>query len=134
MPDCRKSHLIFQKFSGRGPQTHRRRSRLRRPVGASPPYRASPFHNFWIRPWYSYIVVCKPLQYHCYRSLEAYFLPKNAPKSFGDRVLSGVHSDLRVDLLQGVGPGPGNGKGVNEKGKSPGRRMDSHDFETWLRQ
>jgi len=30
MPDCRKSRLIFFKFSGGGPQTPRRRSRLRR--------------------------------------------------------------------------------------------------------
>jgi len=33
MPDCRKSHLLFQKFLGRP----RRRSRPRRSVGALPP-------------------------------------------------------------------------------------------------
>jgi len=40
MPDCKKSHLIFQNFLGRPPAGAR--------FGASPPYRAPPFQNCWI--------------------------------------------------------------------------------------
>jgi len=52
MPDCRKSHLIFQNFLGESPQTPRRRSRLRRSVRGFAPLPGPPFQNSWIRPWF----------------------------------------------------------------------------------
>jgi len=43
MPDCRKSHLIFQNFLGEAFQTNRRRFA---------PLPVPPFQNSWIRPCY----------------------------------------------------------------------------------
>jgi len=46
MPDCRKSHLIFQNFLGEAPQTSRRRSHLRRSVRGFVPLPGPPFPKF----------------------------------------------------------------------------------------
>jgi len=43
--------IKFFKNSGGGPQTPRRRSRLRRSVRGFAPLPAPPFQNSWIRPW-----------------------------------------------------------------------------------
>jgi len=50
MPDCRKSHLIFQNFLG---EAHRPPAGARAygaQFGASPPYRVPSLQNSWIRP------------------------------------------------------------------------------------
>jgi len=50
MPDCRKSHLIFQNFLGEAPRPLAGGRAFGARFGASPPYRP-PFQNSWIRPW-----------------------------------------------------------------------------------
>jgi len=52
MPDCRKSHLIFFKFSGGGPRPAAGASAFGARFGASPPIRAPSLQNSWIRPCY----------------------------------------------------------------------------------
>jgi len=51
MPDCRKSHLIFQNFLGSSTRPTAGARAFGARFGASPPYWAPPFQNSWIRPW-----------------------------------------------------------------------------------
>jgi len=48
---CQIADSNYSKFSGGGPQTPRRRSRLRRVVRGFAPLPGPPFQNSWIRPW-----------------------------------------------------------------------------------
>jgi len=80
MPDCRKSHLIFQNFLGETPQIPRRRSRLRRSVRGFAPL-PGPL---------SKIPGCAPDTYNC---------AENFVSAVGPRVFSAGGSEVEATPL-----------------------------------